>query len=379
MRKTTIKLCIGALAWVISNSAEAQDQMQPVELVLNNSDTLKGYIDYEAWELDSKVVWFSETNEKKNVTAYEPNVVKAMFLGEKQYKGAGVDVEVSSRSSISLSKSKELNIERRVVFLQVLVDGDKQLLYYKDRLGKDHFYFFVDNEIKLLIYRQYLKLMTNTSSSAERFTKAENNKFRGQLAYYFNDCSQALGIESAQYNVSSMTNLYRQYYRCRKSKLGSSKVDNNSKEPTFYSSTDEKAGKFGIVAGLTFPKEATGTGFTLGFTHSILIPTEAANLTFHNELLHYSYSTEQENRSVSGYQRVITKVNQKESGLRFGTNMRIALSKGGGSQPFLGVGAAIGDGFRANVSGGLQGKKLFAEMKLDLGQGQLFTLIGFRF
>lgn len=379
MRKTTIKLCIGALVWVISNSAEAQDQMQPVELVLNNNDTLKGYIDYEAWESDSQMVWFSETNEKKGVTAYEPNVVKTMFLGEKQYKGAGVDVEVSSRSSISLSKSKELNIERRVVFLQVLVDGDKQLLYYKDRLGKDHFYFFIDDEIKLLIYRQYLKLMTNTSSSAERFAKTENNKFRGQLGYYFNDCSQALGIESVQYNISSLTNLYRQYYKCRKSRASSSKGSNQNEEPIFYS-TNKKSSKLGIVAGLTFPEDATGTSFTYGLTHSFLIPTEAANLTLHSEILLYGYSTEHERRSVnSSYRVVTTKFEEKTNSIRFGTNLRIALSKGGGMQPFLGAGAALDDGFRPNVSGGLQGRRLFFEMKLDVGQSQFFGLLGFKF
>lgn len=380
-----------ALIWTMSDSLYAQDHLKAAQIVLNNNDTLKGYIDLKAWGVNKDVVVFSPSNINIEITKYGPDVVKSLYYENNFYTGQLVEVEISPRNTISLTKNAEFDLSRKVLFLQVLVDGSKRLYYHEDELGKPHFFFNLEGEIKPFLYKQYLKRMEATASTNERYGKAENNRYRGQLGYYFSDVPQAAAeAQSVQYTVSSMTNAYRQYYRYKKSQ---GLMSDSEIKPSYYG-TEKSSSNFGVVFGLNSYSNPSGSGITLGLVHSKRLSSTKDNLYWHNEFLLYSKDFEYESRSVNRFYQVVTDTEKtKANFFRIGSNLRVAMGEGKDMKPFIGGGLAVeilrnapeeiedeaGTSFKLTAAAGLQGKKASAEFNYDVGANQFFVLVGIRF
>jgi hypothetical protein len=60
--------------------------------------------------------------------------------------------------------------------------GTKNLYYYSDKRGKQHFYIGKAPDFELLIYKKYLK-----EGDREKIV-VENRNFIGQLNIYLQDC-----------------------------------------------------------------------------------------------------------------------------------------------------------------------------------------------
>lgn len=391
MKQSVIKFFFFATIWTMSNDLIAQDHMQPAQVVLNNNDTIEGYFDIESWNVSKDVINFSPSSTNIDITKYGPDEVKSFRYGNAYFTGQLVELEMSPRNTISLTKNAEFDLQRKVVFLQVLVDGSKQLLYYEDELDKPHFFFTMDGEVKPLLYKIYLKKMETDARLNERYGRAENHRYRGQLGYYFSDVPQAAAeAQSVQYTVSSMINAYQQYYRYKKAE-NSGMTDED--KPKYYG-TSTSASNFGIAFGLNKYGKPSGSGFTFGLFHSKLLSSKNGNVYWHNELLLLSREFEYEVRSVnSSYQVVRGTDKLRESFFRIGTNVRFTSAEGNDMRPFIGGGAAIeinrspsdevedaaASAFRLNASAGLQGKKAYGELKYDVVGNQFLFLFGIRF
>ncbi|QDO92974.1 PorT family protein [Formosa sediminum] len=267
------------------NISSAQENFLSGYVVSTTGDTISGYIDIKDWKTNPKEITFKkELNQ--NPIIYDTSSIKYFNAQDNAYISAIVDIEISSRDIQNLKNDANLKLEKRDVFLKVLINGNKSLYYYKDEHNKTNFYIKENDKFILLTHKTYLK---------ETINIVENNQYKGQLIFYLNDCKNIQSqINNATYTQESLTSVFEKYYKC----IGS--------EIDFKSTKEKTALEFGIVAGITntnlkFNNEkhsiylngdyASSTNLAAGLFLDIVFPKNNNKWSIHNELLYTSYST----------------------------------------------------------------------------------------
>ncbi len=207
-------LNIVCIFFILINSF-AQKNLKPGYIVTQEYDTLKGHIDYLVWDsTPTKILFYDENS---NATEFEPIQIKAFGVMSKHYVSESVELETSTRNINSIDTGDDLKITKKVVFLQRLIAGEKSLYFNRTENGIDNFYIVENGEFILLIYKIYL--IEGTSNVGVELTHRfsnENNKFIGQLTYYFSDCKiSSKNYENLKYSLKSLLSLFERYYECR--------------------------------------------------------------------------------------------------------------------------------------------------------------------
>jgi len=256
-------------------------------VIHQNGDTLHGWIDYQNWERNPRVIRF-KSNEEGEIQKFSPLQIHSFKLDKEYYVSAIIDIEISMDRTNSLSDQSELLLEKDTVFLQNLYTGSKSLYYNKDQSGRDHFYIGVDQEYMLLIYKKYIAYDRHDS----HFT-GENKKFIGQLTYYLDECKGISNlIQQSEYNKNSLVNVFHKYYQCL------------NEEAVFKKQKDHISVDFGVLAGLTmtnlelsqnFPSiivhadYQTSYSFSAGLFLDLFFVRNISHWSFNSELFYSTY------------------------------------------------------------------------------------------
>lgn len=232
MNKPIILFALALLGFM--SQTFSQTNLQPGFIVNNNNDTIHGKIEFIAYECTPvDLVFVQEDGNIKTLTARD---IKAFQVNNKLFISNIVDIETSSDNLNDLSEEPTLQLERKTVFLQVLVDGSRKLYHHKEQSGNDCFYAVTSNGIELLGYKRYY-----FRSGIKRYLNY-NKKYIAQLMIVFGDYPElSKKINKTQYTEKSLTALFERYYEV-------------SKEPykTFNTKPFKLNDTYGFMGGISF-------------------------------------------------------------------------------------------------------------------------------
>lgn len=272
------------------HTASAQEGYLPGYLVTLQGDTMRGDLNYRNWLTNPKLISFRAQGESQ-AKGYTPTNIQAFRVADELYVSARVETEVSQRNTQQLAYGGALDLKKDTVFLQVMVEGPKQLSYYRNYLGIEQFYIWQEGAWQLLIYKRYLKDVDGET------VIAENKSFIGQLILYLSDCEKLRGkLSSATYQMNSLESIFVNYYGCM------------NLEMNFYKKPDPVETDFGVVAGasittLKFKGDEAffylinagfkpSVNFTAGLYLDVVFARSGGRWSISNTLLYSAYSVD---------------------------------------------------------------------------------------
>lgn len=273
-----------ALFLLLSTYLLEAANFQPGYIVNLRGDTLKGFIDYQDWSFNPFEITF-KTGKNRLAVNYHADDLKGFGVMERQYVATPVQKEVSPFRDGALEKDPNLHLVTDTVFLQVLIGGDKPLLYLKDWNDKEHFYIFEDSAYVLLLHKTYVEYTGNNVRK-----EYHNMRYIGQLSRYFwDDPSLLEKVSDTYYSRTDLEQLFREYL----------KLPNKTK--AYVNTDDNVSTTFGLVAGASLSmveletdyfKVGLGpsTDFTGGISINLAMSGKLHDLSLYNELLYSSYS-----------------------------------------------------------------------------------------
>jgi hypothetical protein len=116
---------------------------------------LNGVIDYLEGMQNPKYINFRKSRQDQQVSIYMPADIIEWGESGKLFRSATVEVEISTDKTPNLDTVSDLHIEKREVFLRVVVLGQKSL-FQLTLPYKDLFYIYNDGDYELLIYKRYI-------------------------------------------------------------------------------------------------------------------------------------------------------------------------------------------------------------------------------
>lgn len=268
----------------------AQNGFVPGYILKLNGDTLNGIINYSEsmQKLDSVAFKEKESDISRNYGVLE---LKGFMEGGIIYRSAIVETETTSNYTDDLEAYSKLKIEKDTAFLRTVIDGPKSLYYCTNRIRKNQYYIRTDSSYELLVYKRYLaeaKVNSNVVDIAK-----ENNRYKGQLQVYLNDCGNITSkINTAEYKLKSLEKLFLHYYECT-----GLNMDKHNK-------TENISFKAGILSGVSMTKIKFSSdvftylsecnfkpsyNFTAGFFVDVISPFAQKRLSLCNELTYMSY------------------------------------------------------------------------------------------
>lgn len=179
----------------------------PGYIITIHNDTLHGTISVSNWDQLTLEAQFFEEGATDGIFII-PSYVTEFGVGDKVYKSGVILIEKYSEKKSQLPETPEIAYRRDTTFLQVVVTGDKELLFLNN-LGKDSFYIFDNNEYRWLVHYRYV------SKNGKKREVRTNNNYIGQLIMYFNDCKSMNRILSGTtYDQKSLVQAFEHYYKC---------------------------------------------------------------------------------------------------------------------------------------------------------------------
>lgn len=289
MNKTKFCTLIIFIAISFSNSIHAQVNFQSGFIIDNNHDTIKGFIDYQNWDINPNTIKFKPD---------EGSIAKNYATGD--IKGFGVDGKIYNSSILPLEEclydEKEVKTFEKykyrtdTVFLQVLIKGEKNLYIFKNKDSKVYFFIGQEGNYQWLIYRSYFE------KQYDNVFEKMDEKYKGQLNLYFQDCPRLQErIARVEYNSRALISLFNEYYKC------------DQREITYQYKVSKFRPEYGFIGGLSLAElkfqgadnfssitrsiYPTSRNITFGVFYGYVFPQKIKKFTFHNELLFNSYKS----------------------------------------------------------------------------------------
>lgn len=297
MRGLTINIICLLMLSILESGLNAQDNFLPGYIIGNDGDTIYGEIHFADWEKSPIYIRF-KPDPQSNEYKYRPLDILEFSVAGDFYRSAVVEVEISPWDLQDLNKDASFSFRTDNVFLRVLVSGKKSLYTFKPNIGKEQFYLGEDNGYELLLYKAYIKDVDGHNN------KVENNKFKGQLIYYLQDCPEIQQIVSnVKYFEKSLINVFIDYSRC----IGQDFDIHKEKEKVTLkwgvfagvSSTSVllKGEEHPILAVMDFPKS---NNFTFGGSLDAVFRGNQDKWSIYNELMWSAYNTNASYTDIKG-------------------------------------------------------------------------------
>lgn len=285
MNKTGV-LILAFVSLINSFQILAQSNFQPGSVVTVHGDELKGLIDNRDWDISPKEIIFKTFDEGEQIV-YKPETIQSFKVGNYHYISHRVNVDVSLQALASLPNDPMPEMKEMPLFLEVILDAEKSLLYHKNNEGREYFFVRQGNDVEWLYYRKFVLKVTSGKFAGNQIQTVD--RYKGQLKVYLADCPNVAGdIMRTSYAKTSMVKLFQKYYsRC----FGVN-----------YKQIEKPKAEFhpGIVVGATFTSLSfTGTvkkwlvesdfqpsiNFTGGLAMEIIFPANNKRFSVYTELL----------------------------------------------------------------------------------------------
>lgn len=278
------------------NLSDAQDLFQPGIVYGTKGDTLKGMINYYGWTNPKPKISFIEEG-KDTAVVLTPNRISGFETGGNKYRSTAVKTEMTLNNIELLVSNPNLRLANDTVFLRLIVQGEKSLWFFRNKVHNDQFYIDENGSLTLLIYKKYLKEGAHNSS-----TVGENKGYLNQLRHYLSDSEDLDSkLQTTKYSENSLVELYDKYYKS----TGTKRVFTAKREKIAY----EK----GVVAGASLTQlnenylQTFGLSFkpslmpAAGFFLNIIFPETRGRISAYNELFFTTLNYKSEVASAPSY------------------------------------------------------------------------------
>jgi hypothetical protein len=299
MKKITFLIMTSLICILNVKNLYSQTNFQSGYIIDLKKDTIKGLINYYNWQATPKSITFKTLVDNKEITYKSANIYGFSIDGERYISGI-VTIDVSSFKYNELNESDKPEYKTDTVFLQILVDGRKSLFSLKDENLRMHFFINTNGIYETLFFRQYLQNVNGIQSVKT------NEKFKGQLIVYFQDCPLIKKkVYNVLYNSKDLIDLYNEYYKLTNSQIiYKYKLEKYKFKSEFglfggISLTNIKFSGVDLMYSSELPilqeKFTSSTNYVLGAFFNIVIPRAKSKISYksiwsiHNELIYTSY------------------------------------------------------------------------------------------
>lgn len=201
--KTIKTLLLASIFIIFHLSGFSQEKLISGSITLNSGEKKEGFILYEKTDKTPTSVKF-QVSKTGQIEEYNPLSVSRFEAGRDIFISEDTETELSPSADTYLEADKDFRLEKRQLFLQVLVSGKGNLLYHKNELGKVNFYTRQGEEIILLPYKRY-RNQVNKIQEIRDFSKI--------LAEQLSDCDK-LDFEKLNYDRRALIKLFTKYNEC---------------------------------------------------------------------------------------------------------------------------------------------------------------------
>ncbi len=296
MKSTNYLVAIIFICVLHFNNSYSQSNFIAGYVIDIHKDTIRGFIDYRNWDKTPKDIVFNTVSDSK-VTIYNTHNIRGFSVAGENYVSGIVTIDESPFRDNELTESGKPQYRADTVFLQILFDGPKSLYYLKDKNLKVHFFIDQNGIYVTLGNMKYLKNIDGASYVQT------NEKFKGQLSIYLQDCSsiqkKIIGIS---YSKNDLIELFNEYYKCTHDGI-------INQHGIIYQYQSEKIkSEIGILAGLSLTQlklvgndpyylslintdYPLSNNFTFGVFYNIILPRKKGKWSINNELMYTSYKT----------------------------------------------------------------------------------------
>lgn len=190
------------LALMLSIACYSQISFVPSHYINNNGERVDCFIKDVEWNINPRSFEYQLTlgGEIKSLAI---NEVQSFQVESSKYERYKVNIDMSKSGIENLSYQKGPEFVEKEVFLKVLLEGEKSLLFYKGD-GVSRYFIKSDGEVQQLVYKSYKN---------EDGDVAENSLYRGQLTVYLGGDELVMkAVNSTFYNEKSLLALFEKYH-----------------------------------------------------------------------------------------------------------------------------------------------------------------------
>lgn len=271
-------------------TANSQEYFREGYIILNEGDTLKGWINNRGRFHNPEEVSFK--NLESEVKVYSVKELKGFFVDNNLYKRATIVVDANLYKIEDSKFTPPPQKYEANVFLLTLVQGEKSLYLYRDKESYEYFYIRKGVEYELLRFRKYYKSTQDASAYGTRTQYTGNDKiYIGQLTLYFDDFPEIYGLlQSTDYKTGDLVSLFKAYYEL------------NGRSAEYIKGKEVVKAEYGFIVGLSVSEIkfksiyydylvngdfTTSIDPVFGVNINLVFPHNLKRLSINNELLFY--------------------------------------------------------------------------------------------
>lgn len=187
--------------------ATAQIQYEKGYFIDNNDNKTECFIRFLDWGNNPEKFEYVLTENEKPQIGNVNSVNKLEIYDKIIYIAANVDVDINTSKSNELNSNPKLDLIKKKVFLQLLVQGKANLYFYNDANTRRFYYQINNNDIVLLEYKQYIR---------EDNKIAKNENYKGELWNNLKCSSLKLNdINNVKYKQVDLIAILETYNTCK--------------------------------------------------------------------------------------------------------------------------------------------------------------------
>ncbi|WP_162555861.1 hypothetical protein [Reichenbachiella versicolor] len=176
----------------IQESVFAQKGLEPAIVILNDGDTLQGFIEVRHTTENAKYCGFRTPLIDSQQEEYTPEDIKGYVINDTKYYA---------------SKEVNRNGVREQLFLEYLVKGYANLYYLKEEDGES---FFVEKNGEFTELTNSKKVINSDNGLTYM---QESNKYKGTLMYLFSDAPEMKNsLQAMKFDTNSMIKATKNYH-----------------------------------------------------------------------------------------------------------------------------------------------------------------------
>ncbi|PKG41270.1 hypothetical protein [Psychroflexus sp. MES1-P1E] len=369
--KTLTKFTMALILTLVFSLSYSQQNYLPGYIIKKNKDTINGIIDFRDWDKTPNEIKFKSSN-TNNPIVFNPLDIIEFGVEDQIYSGGIVETEVTKLSTNELKTYEQLNIKVDTTFLQVLIRGDKELFYYKNKDSRENYYIKRDGKFDLLVHKKYLQKQGTTGKSVI----IENNRYLGQLTLYLKDCNTISSkLKNTTYTEGSLFRLFRHYNECTSLDIAFQKerkkliIEVGALVGASLTSLKFSGSRFPKLTRVDYPQSVNFAG---GIFLDLIFPKYQRKWSINSELFYSSYNVENQFKEVlSGENNFSTTTTEfAYSYIKINTLVRFKYPVG---HMFIYVNAGFSNGFSISETNYMKEEFVFNSM-VSIVEGRALPL-----
>lgn len=207
-------------------------------ILKNQTDTLKGLIDDQNWDVNPKTINFIGADNAEQ--SYSLRQLSAFGVTDKEnYLIARADLDITPFTKGTMRYDRKLVIEKdSLLAFMVLLKADYSLLYVKDKKEKSHFFYKNGEQITELVNHFFME-----QRNGKTF-ELNDKRYQKQLELLFSKCDKKIETDHLDYRTDVLTNKFIEFSEC----IGCNYTCYVKKKK------DEAIFTFGVMAGVSSDK-----------------------------------------------------------------------------------------------------------------------------